>query len=126
MTTDTSIKLFESKKVRTHWDETEEQWYFSVIDVIEILTDSVNPRDYWFKMKRRVKSEDGFELSTICRQFKMKATDGKMRETDIADTKTLLRIIQSIPSPKAEPFNPTCRLSYKIAEKSFKNAVFSG
>lgn len=104
MTTDTSIKLFESKKVRTHWDETEEQWSFSVIDVIEILTDSVNPRDYWFKMKRRVKSEDGFELSTICRQFKMKAIDGKMRETDIADTKTLLRIIQSIPSPKAEPF----------------------
>lgn len=104
MTTNTSIKLFESKKVRTHWDETEEQWYFSVIDVVEILTDSVNPRDYWFKMKRRVKSEDGFELSTDCRQFKMKATDGKMRETDIADTKTLLRIIQSIPSPKAEPF----------------------
>jgi DNA-damage-inducible protein D len=101
---DTSIKLFESKKVRTHWNQTEEQWYFSVIDVVEILTDSVNPRDYWFKMKKRVKSKDGFELSTICRQLKLKASDGKMRETDIADTKTLLRIIQSIPSPKAEPF----------------------
>jgi DNA-damage-inducible protein D len=99
-----NIKLFESKKVRTHWDEKTEQWYFSVIDVIEILTDSPNPRDYWFKMKTRVKTEDGLELSTICRQLKMKANDGKMRETDVADTKVLLRIIQSIPSPKAEPF----------------------
>jgi DNA-damage-inducible protein D len=98
------IKLFESKKVRTHWDEKTEQWYFSVIDVIEILTESPNPRDYWFKMKTRVKTEDGLELSTICRQLKMKANDGKMRETDVADTKVLLRIIQSIPSPKAEPF----------------------
>ena len=98
------IKLFEEKKVRSHWDETEEQWYFSVIDVVEILTDSNNPRDYWFKMKIRVKSEDGFELSTNCRQFKLKAIDGKLRETDVANTQTLLRIIQSIPSPKAEPF----------------------
>lgn len=98
------IKLFEAKRVRTHWDEKTEQWYFSVIDVIEILTNSSNPRDYWFKMKTRVKTEDGLELSTICRQLKMKANDGKMRETDVADTKVLLRIIQSIPSPKAEPF----------------------
>lgn len=98
------IKLFEAKKVRTHWDEETEQWYFSVIDVIEALTDSTNPRDYWFKMKNRVKTEDGLELSTICRQFKMKASDGKMRETDAANVPTLLRIIQSIPSPKAEPF----------------------
>ena len=98
------IKLFESKKVRTHWDENNEIWYFSVIDVIEILSDSSNPRDYWFKMKKRIKTEDGLELSTICRQLKMEATDGKMRETDVADTQTLLRIIQSIPSPKAEPF----------------------
>ncbi len=98
------IKLFESKKVRTHWDEETEQWFFSVIDVIEALTDSTNPRDYWFKMKTRVKTEDGLELSTICRQLKMKATDGKMRETDVANVPTLLRIIQSIPSPKAEPF----------------------
>ena len=79
------IKLFESKKVRTHWDEKTEQWFFSVIDVIEALTDSANPRDYWFKMKTRVKTEDGLELSTICRQLKMKATDGKMRETDAAN-----------------------------------------
>ena len=99
-----SIKLFESKKVRSHWDAEKEAWYFSVIDVVEILTDSSNPRDYWFKMKVRVKTEDGLELSTICRQLKLKATDGKMRETDVADTETLLRIIQSIPSPKAEPF----------------------
>ncbi len=98
------IKLFEEKKVRTHWDEKEEKWYFSIIDVIAILTDGVNPRDYWFKMKARVKTEDGLELSTVCRQLKMKATDGKMRETDVAETQVLLRIIQSIPSPKAEPF----------------------
>lgn len=104
MTTDTSIKLFENKKVRTHWDETEEQWYFSVIDVVEILTDSSNPRDYWFKMKIRVKTDAGFELSTICRQFKLKASDGKLRQTDVANVQSLLRIIQSIPSPKAEPF----------------------
>lgn len=101
---DTSIKLFEEKQVRTHWDEKEQQWYFSIIDVIEVLTNSSNPRDYWFKMKVRVKTEDGLELSTICRQLKLKATDGKMRLTDVADTKTLLRIIQSIPSPQAEPF----------------------
>ena len=98
------IKLFEQQKVRTYWDEKEEKWYFSVIDVISILTESVNPRDYWFKMKARVKTEDGFELSTVCRQLKMKANDGKMRQTDVAETQVLLRIIQSIPSPKAEPF----------------------
>lgn len=99
-----NIKLFESNKVRTHWDEKEEQWYFSIIDVVEVLTNSPNPRDYWFKMKIRVKTEDGLELSTICRQLKLKATDGKMRETDVANVPSLLRIIQSIPSPKAEPF----------------------
>jgi len=98
------VKLFEKQKVRTHWDVKEEKWYFSVVDVIAILTDSVNPRDYWFKMKVRVKTEDGLELSTVCRQLKMKANDGKMRETDVAQTEVLLRIIQSIPSPKAEPF----------------------
>jgi hypothetical protein len=99
-----NIKLFESKQVRTHYDEKTETWFFSVIDVVGILTDSSNPRDYWFKMKKRVKTEDGFELSTICRQLKMKASDGKLRDTDVADTQSLLRIIQSIPSPKAEPF----------------------
>ncbi len=99
-----NIQLFEEKKVRTIWSEEEEEWYFSVVDVVGVLTDSTNPRDYWFKMKIRVKSEDGFELSTICRQFKLKATDGKMRETDVANTQAIFRIIQSIPSPKAEPF----------------------
>ncbi|MBW6481430.1 MAG: Bro-N domain-containing protein [Vicingaceae bacterium] len=102
--TNQNIKLFESKKVRSHWDAEKEIWYFSIIDVVEILTNSINPRDYWFKMKVRVKTEDGLELSTICRQLKLQATDGKMRETDVADTEILLRIIQSIPSPKAEPF----------------------
>ncbi|MEI6048160.1 MAG: Bro-N domain-containing protein [Bacteroidota bacterium] len=99
-----NIKLFEDKQIRSHWNEEEQQWYFSIIDVVEVLTYSSNPRDYWFKMKIRVKTEDGLELSTICRQLKLKAADGKMRETDVANTQTLLRIIQSIPSPKAEPF----------------------
>lgn len=99
-----NLKLFEGKQVRTYWDAKEEQWYFSVIDVVEILTNSLNPRDYWFKMKLRIKTEDGLELSTICRQLKLKAADGKMRETDCTTTQNLLRIIQSIPSPQAEPF----------------------
>ncbi len=99
----TSIKLFELKKVITIWIEEEQKWYFSVIDVVYILTDSINPRDYWYKMKER-ELISGIELSTICRQLKMQAPDGKMRETDCADTKGILRIIQSIPSPKAEPF----------------------
>lgn len=114
MTKENAIKIFEQKQVRTHWDEEEEKWYFSVVDVVAILTDSSNPRDYWFKMKIRVKMEDGLELSTNCRQLKMKATDGKMRETDTADTETLLRIIQSIPSPKAEPFKQwLARIGYE-------------
>lgn len=104
MSEETQIKLFQDKKIRSYWDSEEEQWYFSVIDVIAVLTDSVNPRDYWFKMKKRVNSDDGLELSTICRQLKMPAPDGKMRLTDAANVKALLRIIQSIPSPKAEPF----------------------
>lgn len=104
MKKESTIQLFEQKQVRSHWDEEQELWYFSIVDVIGALTDSSNPRDYWFKMKIRVKTEDGLELSTICRQLKMKATDGKMRKTDVADTEALLRIIQSIPSPKAEPF----------------------
>jgi len=101
---ETVIKLFEEKKVRASWDESAEEWYFSVIDIVEILSDSVNPRDYWFKMKQRVVFEDGIELSTICRQLKLIAPDGKMRETDCANVQNLFRIIQSIPSPKAEPF----------------------
>jgi len=99
----TNIKLFQDKKIRSTWDEKEEQWYFSVIDVVETLTDSINPRDYWFKIKKREKIS-GVELSTICRQLKMESSDGKKYKTDCANVKGLLRIIQSIPSPKAEPF----------------------
>lgn len=103
MTQETAIKLFESKKVRSAWDSEKEKWYFSVVDVVEILTDSPNPRDCWYRIKQREKIAE-IELSTICRQFKLAAQDGKLRETDCADTEGLLRIIQSIPSPKAEPF----------------------
>jgi hypothetical protein len=77
MAPETETKLFGEQKIRTSWDEQQEEWYFSVVDVIEILTESANPRDYWFKMKRRVKLEDGIELSTICRQLKLVAADGK-------------------------------------------------
>ena len=97
------IKLFETKKVRSHWDEEKETWYFSIIDVVEILTDSPRPRKYWSALKTKLQSE-GSELSQKLGRLKMQAEDGKMRETDVADTQTLLRIIQSIPSPKAEPF----------------------
>ncbi len=102
--TENSLAVFEDYKIRRVYDEKTERWYFSVVDVVGALTGSVNPRDYWFKMKIRVKSEDGLELSTICRQLKMKAPDGKQRVTDAANVEGLLRIIQSIPSPKAEPF----------------------
>ncbi len=97
------IKLFEQQKVRTHWDEKEEKWYFSISDVIAILTESVDPLAYWRKLKERLKKE-GNETVTNGHGLKMKATDGKMWMTDVADTEQLLRIIQSIPSPKAEPF----------------------
>ena len=96
------IALFKGKAIRRTIYQKE--WWFSVIDVVAALTDSINPRDYWYKMKIRVKDEEGFEPSTVCRQFKLQAPDGKMRETDIANTEGLFRIIQSIPSPKAEPF----------------------
>jgi DNA-damage-inducible protein D len=97
------VKLFESKKVRSHWDVEEEFWYFSVIDVIEILTDSSVPKRYWSDLKKKLLSEGSEAYEKIVR-LKLRAEDGKMRETDVADTQTLLRIIQSIPSPKAEPF----------------------
>ncbi|WP_149242028.1 BRO family protein [Dyadobacter sp. 32] len=97
------IKLFEEKKVRTHWDEKNEVWYFAIVDVIAVLTDSPNPQVYWRVMKKRLKDE-GNETVTNCNGLKMVAPDGKMRMTDVADTEQLLRLIQSIPSPKAEPF----------------------
>jgi len=103
MTKETALQLFEQKQVRSLWNEEEEQWYFSVIDVIQILTDSLDPKDYWYRMKKREKLS-GIELSTICRQLKMEATDGKKYATDCSNTQGLLRIIQSVPSPKAEPF----------------------
>ena len=100
---DDKIKIFENKKIRTSWDENEESWVFSIVDVIAILTDSKNPQTYWRVMKKRLKDE-GNESVTNCNALKMTAADGKMRMTDVADTQQLLRIIQSIPSPKAEPF----------------------
>lgn len=99
----TSIKLFEDKKVRTAWNEDEEEWYFSIVDVCQVLTDSVDGRKYWNKLKQRLK-EEGNETVTNCHQLKLTAADGKKRLTDVANTEQLLRIIQSIPSPKAEPF----------------------
>jgi hypothetical protein len=98
-----NIKLFETKKVRTHWDEENEKWYFSIVDVIEILTDSPRPRKYWNALKTKL-NEEGSELSHKLGQLKMKSADGKFYLTDVADTEQLLRLIQSIPSPKAEPF----------------------
>ena len=98
------IKLFESKKVRTHWDQEKELWYFSIIDVVEILTDSNNPRRYWSDLKRKLEQEGFGELYDIIVQLKLEASDGKKYLTDCTDTQGLLRIIQSIPSPKAEPF----------------------
>ncbi|MDR0912678.1 MAG: Bro-N domain-containing protein [Methanobrevibacter sp.] len=97
------IKLFNNKKIRTLWDKEEEEWYFSVIDVVGILSNSKNPRNYWKVLKKRLKDE-GNELVTNCNLLKMPSKDGKMRLTDVANTKQILRIIQSIPSPNAEPF----------------------
>jgi prophage antirepressor-like protein len=97
------IQLFEEKKVRTVWDEATEEWYFSVVDVIEVLTGTDRPRKYWNDLKKKLKIE-GSELSEKIGQLKMKAPDGKMRLTDVASTPQLFRLIQSIPSPKAEPF----------------------
>ena len=97
------LQNYESKPIRTVWDEEKEEWYFSIVDVIRVLTDSKDALAYWRKLKQRLKAE-GNETVTNCHALKMKAADGKMRMTDVADTKQLLRIIQSIPSPKAEPF----------------------
>ncbi len=103
MTKKQAIKLFEEKKVRTVWDDEKEQWYFSIIDVCAVLTDSPNPRNYWKVLKHRLVKE-GNETVTNCNQLKLRADDGKMRLTDVANTEQLFRLIQSIPSPKAEPF----------------------
>lgn len=98
-----SIKLFGDDKIRAIWDDEQEKWYFSIVDVIAVLTESPNPQIYWRVLKKRLKDE-GNETVTNCNGLKMRAADGKMRLTDVADTEQLLRIIQSVPSPKAEPF----------------------
>jgi hypothetical protein len=103
MSKQTDIKLFEDKKVRTLWDAQHEKWYLSIVDVVAVLTDSPNPRKYWSVLKTRLKAE-GSQLATNCSQLKMKSADGKFYLTDVADTEQLFRLIQSIPSPKAEPF----------------------
>jgi len=103
MSKEKNIQLFQNQRVRTHWDEEQEKWYFSVIDVVGILSGSIDPQAYWRKLKQRLKKE-GNESVTNCHALKMRAQDGKMRMTDVAITETLLRLIQSVPSPKAEPF----------------------
>lgn len=100
---DNKIQLYEDQQIRTAWDEEKQEWYFSIVDVIAVLTDSVDPNAYWRKLKQRLKAE-GNETVTICHGLKMKAADGKRRKTDVASTEQLLRLIQSVPSPKAEPF----------------------
>ncbi len=100
---DNEIKLFEGNQIRSVWDNEKEEWYFSIVDIVGVLTESENPRKYWSVLKTRLKKE-GNELATICSQLKMKASDGKMRNTDVADMQGIFRIIQSVPSPKAEPF----------------------
>ena len=101
---DNEIKLYDGNQIRSIWDNEKEEWYFSVVDIVGILTESKNPRDYWYRVKKRMSGEDKSQLSTFCRQLKLESSDGKNYSTDVADMKGILRIIQSIPSPKAEPF----------------------
>ena len=103
MTKEDSIKVFNEKQIRSHWDEIQEKWFFSIVDVVGVLSESVDSLAYWRKLKQRLKAE-GNETVTNCHALKMIAADGKMRITDVADTEQLFRLIQSIPSPKAESF----------------------
>ena len=113
-----SLKFFESKQVRSHWDQDKEVWLFSIVDVIAVLTDSIDAPAYWRKLKQRLKAE-GNETVTNCHGLKMQAPDGKMRLTDVADTEQLLRLIQSIPSPKAEPLKQwLARVGYERIEET--------
>ena len=113
-----TIKLFETQQVRSLWDQDKEAWFFSIVDVVAVLTDSPNPRTYWSVLKNRLKKE-GSELATNCSQLKMESTDGKKYLTDVADTEQLLRLIQSIPSPKAEPFKQwLARVGYERIEET--------
>ena len=118
MTQNEIVKMFDQRRVRTHWDEDAEKWYFSVVDVVAILTESTDARKYWNKLKQRLK-EEGNETVTNCHQLKLRAEDGKMRLTDVADTEQLLRLIQSIPSPKAEPLKQwLARVGYERIEEA--------
>ena len=118
MTAVPSVKLFETKQVRSQWDSEQGAWFFSIVDVIAVLTDSPNPRTYWSVLKNRLKKE-GSELAANCSQLKMKSGDGKNYLTDVADTEQLLRLIQSIPSPKAEPFKQwLARVGYERIEET--------
>ncbi len=115
---DQKLVTFNNKNIRRLWDDQEEKWYFSVVDVISVLTDSDKPRDYWYRMKQREKETSGVELSTFCRQLKLESADGKRYETDCADTESVFRIIQSIPSTKAEPFKLwLSRVGYERVEE---------
>ena len=114
----TSIKLFENKHVRSQWDDERQIWYFSIVDVVAILTGSIDPAAYWRKLKQRLKAE-GNETVTNCHGLKMVASDGKLRMTDVVDTEQLLRLVQSIPSPKAEPFKRwLARVGYERIEET--------
>jgi len=117
MGNDKSVQLFENKKIRTAWDSEKEEWYFSIVDVVEVLTESPNPRKYWSVLKTRLKKE-GNQLTTNCSQLKMKSADGKYYKTDVANTEQLFRIIQSIPSPKAEPFK-VCNIKTSTKAATF-------
>ena len=113
-----SIKLFENKKVRVQWNQTEEKWYFSIIDVVAVLTDSPNPRKYWSVLKTRLKAE-GSQLATNCSQLKMQSSDGKFYLTDVGNTEQILRLVQSIPSKKAEPFKAwLAKVGYQRIEET--------
>ncbi len=118
MTKETALKFFDQKQIRSLWDKDKEKWYFSVVDVIEVLTDSPRPRKYWSALKSKLKAE-GSELSQVLGQLKMQADDGKFYSTDVADTEQLFRLIQSIPSPKAEPFKQwLAKIGYERIEES--------
>lgn len=118
MTKENAIKLFQDQRVRVQWNDEQEKWFFSIIDVIEVLTDSPRPRKYWNALKTKLKKE-GSELSHKLGQLKMQAADGKLRSTDVADTEQLLRLIQSIPSPKAEPFKAwLAKVGYERIEET--------
>ncbi len=121
MTGKNAIKLFENQKIRALWNEEDEDWYFSVIDVVGVLSESKSPSDYWRKLKQRLKEESN-ETVTNCHRLKLQAKDGKMRLTDVANTEQLLRIIQSVPSPKAEPFK-LWLAEDKVTNKNIANTL---